>query len=369
MINVQHVVLSLRPGGLENGVVNLINRLDPNEFKSSVCCLKEAGEFALRLENERTCVFEMGWSGGNDLRLLFRMVSLFRRTKPDIVHTRNAEAFFYGFLAAKIAGVRTIVHSEHGRTFDDRGIRFLAQRVLSRYTAAIGSVSEQLKRDLTSHIGIPAERIDVLHNGVDFDRFSNSTANASLRNQLHFSPDDLVIGSVGRLAPVKNYPLLLRAVASLDHDRVRLLLVGDGPERSRLEELARSLGVETRVRFLGHREDIPDLLGIMDAFVLPSFSEGMSNTLLEAMASGVACIASNVGGNSEIVRHGLDGLLFASGDEAALHSALSRLVDDAGMRSGMAAAGRARVAGEFSMEAMVERYESMYRKALAFRRS
>lgn len=368
MIHIQHVVLSLRPGGLENGVVNLINRLDPGEFLSSVCCLKEAGEFASRLAPSKTVVHEMGWRGGNDPLLVLRMARLFRQTRPDIVHTRNAEAFFYGFLAGKLAGVPAIVHSEHGRTFDDRGIRFVVQRVLSNFTAAIGAVSEQLKRDLIHHIGIPGERIAILHNGVDLDRFSSLESKETLRRDLGFSTNDLVVGSVGRLVAVKNYPLLLRAVASLGDERVRLLLVGDGPERGSLEELANSLGLGRRVTFLGHRNDIPSLLSTMDVFVLPSFSEGMSNTLLEAMASGIATIASDVGGNSEIIRNGQDGFLFPNDDQEALRLLLVRMLEDSVARGRVAAAGRDRVAREFSMNAMVARYQAMYRKAMAFRR-
>jgi len=360
-IHIQHVVLSLQPGGLENGVVNVINRLNPDRFRSSVCCLKQAGEFAARLK-DGVAVHQMDWRGGNDLRLAWRLARLFRRTGTDVVHTRNAEAFFYGFLGAKIAAVRILTHSEHGRTFDDRPFRFWVQRMFSRHTDGIFAVSEQLKRDLAERVGIPAGRLKVIYNGVDTSRFVPSNR-SRVRAAWGIVADELVVGSVGRLVQVKNYPLLLRAMSSLAADRVTIVLVGAGPERATLETMARDLGIAERVRFLGHREDVAELLPAMDVFVLPSVSEGMSNTLLEAMAAGVAVVASNVGGNPEIVRDQLDGLLFESGDEAGLHDRLQKMLADPVLRARMGRAGRERMLREFSMEAMITRYEQFYQSA------
>lgn len=355
---VAHVLLSLEPGGLENGVVNVVNRLDPARFRSQVCCLKRAGEFAQRLRGPVE-VHPLGWRGGNDPLLPLRLARLFHRIRPDIVHTRNAEAFFYGFLAAKIAGVRAVVHSEHGRTFDDRPLRFWAQRVFSRSTDAIFAVSEQLKRDLVTHVGIPAPRIDVLYNGVDLGRFDASQRD-QVRAELGIPDGELIVGSVGRLVPVKNYPLLLRALHRLGANNVTLLLVGEGAERGALQEAARGLGMGARLRLLGHSETVPRLLSAMDVFVLPSVSEGMSNTLLEAMSCGVAVVASNVGGNPEIIKDGQSGLLFESCDEAALCELLRTLMADAALRRRLGAAGRQRVLEDFTMEAMISRYERLY---------
>ena len=358
-LHIQHVLLSLEPGGLENGVVNVVNRLDSGRFRSSVCCLKRAGEFAARFAAGKVAIHEMGSPGGRDLLLPFRLARLFRRTATDIVHTRNVEAFFYGFLGAKLAGVRSIVHSEHGRTFDDRPLRLRAQRVLSGYTDAIFAVSEQLKRDLVAQVGIPADCIDVLYNGVDVSRFAPSQREP-LRAALGLGAATLLVGSVGRLAPVKNYPLLLRAVRGLAREDVAVVLVGDGPERGALEAEARALGLGGRVHILGHREDVAALLGAMDVFVLPSVSEGMSNTLLEAMAAGAAVAASNVGGNPEIVRDGVNGLLFESGDEPGLRDKLQLLLGDPALRARLAHAARARVLRDFAIEAMISRYERLY---------
>ena len=365
-IRVHHVLLSLQPGGLENGVVNVVNRLDPRRFASSVCCLKEAGEFASRIENPLVEIHEMGWVQGNDCLLPFRLARLFRRTRARIVHTRNAESFFYGFLGAKLAGVPAIVHSEHGRTFDDRRLRFTAQRMMTRFTTAVFTVSEQLKSDLIRHTGIPQAAIEVLHNGVDLDRFGSADAQGrnAERKRWGVGPDDVVIGSVGRLAPVKNHALLLRAVASAGLP-AHVVLVGEGPEREALRALAETLGIADRVRLLGHSDDVRRQLAGFDVFALPSRNEGMSNTLLEAMAAGLPVVASDVGGNPEIVRDESEGLCFPSCDESALAYRLRRLCADAELRARLGRAARDRVAAAFSIDAMVERYETLYERVAA----
>ena len=365
-IHIQHVLLSLQPGGLENGVVNVVNGLDHARFRSSICCIKQSGAFAERLQRADVNVHEMNWRGGNDPLLPFRLARHFRLTKPDIVHSRNAESFYYAFLGAKIAGVPSIVHSEHGRTFDDRPLRFKVQRLLSAGTDAIFSVSEQLKQDLVKYIGIESNRIQVLYNGVDLSRFAQPRRDLT-RQQLGLAPEVIVIGSVGRLAAVKNYALLLHAVASLRRKDVVVLLVGDGPERDALVATADKLGLRDQVRFLGHSDDVVSQLGVMDIFVLPSISEGMSNTLLEAMACGVAVVASSVGGSPEIIRDDIDGLLFPSADEAALREKLQLLVNNISLRCRLGSAGRERIVQSFSMAAMISRYEALYESVYANR--
>lgn len=370
-----HVVQSLQPGGLENGVVNVVNGLDENRFVSSICCLREAGVFAERIRRSEVGIHTMGWQPGNDPSLPFRLARLFRRTRADIVHTRNAEAFFYGLLGAKLAGVSAIVHSEHGRVLPDKPHRMALQRGLLRHVAAAFAVSEQLKRELDAHLKLPSHRVEVVYNGVEL-RTVSAAERQSARDIFGASPTDVVIGSVGRLVPVKNYALLLHAVSGMAAlknvppcaalGNVLVVLVGDGPERAALEARAAQLGIGARVRWLGHRENAARLYAGMDVFVLPSHSEGMSNTLLEAMAASVAVVASDVGGNGEIVRNGRDGLLFASGDEVGLRGLLDGLVSNPEVRRGLGRKGNERVRRDFSVAGMIERYEGLYERV--FRR-
>ena len=363
-IHVVHMVLSLEPGGLENGVVNVVNGLDPQRFRSTVCCLKARGAFAARIRAADATIVDGGLRDGRDLLAPLRLARTLRALRPCIVHTRNAEAFLYGSLAARLAGVPVLVHSEHGRSFDDGAGRRRAQRWLSPLATRIFSVSAQLRDDLVRHIGIPAPRIDVLYNGVDLARFADRDA-AAARRLLGVTPDQLVVGSVGRLVPVKNYPLLLRALAGLADPRLVAVLVGDGPERAALAALAQQLGVAGQLRMLGHRDDVASLLPGFDVFVLPSFSEGLSNTLLEAMACGVAPVVSAVGGNTEIVRNGIDGRVFVSDDLTALTGALRDLAGQPALRQTLAQAGQARIREQFGIDAMIARYERYYAQAWA----
>jgi sugar transferase (PEP-CTERM/EpsH1 system associated) len=355
-LHIAHVLLSLQPGGLENGVVNVVNGLDPERFRSSICCLQKTGEFAARVKPRDVAIEAMGLKPGNDLGLPFRLAKLFRKWRVDIVHTRNAEAFFYGVLGAKLAGVPAIIHSEHGRTFPETPRRAWMQRVLWKRADRTFAVSKRLQDDMIREIGVSPENFEVLYNGVDIARFA---ANEAAGHNAH----PVVVGSVGRLVAVKNYPLLVRAMAELRGGTPsKLVLVGEGPERAKLETLVAELGLRDRVELLGHREDVPDLVRGMDIFVLPSFSEGMSNTLLEAMAAGVATLASNVGGNGEIIEDEVSGLLFPSDNVPRAVEQLERLIEDAALRARFARAGAARVKKEFSIEAMLQRYALLYRR-------
>jgi sugar transferase (PEP-CTERM/EpsH1 system associated) len=355
-IHVGHVVLSLRAGGLENGVVNVINGLNRGEFLSTVCCLQSSGEFARRITDERCQVLEFGLRPGNDPRLVWRLARAFKTLRLDIVHTRNAEAFFYGALASRLAGA-PVVHSEHGRTFPEKWHRALLQRWLLRSTASAFAVSGQLAEQLVAEIGVPAGSFKVIYNGVDTAKFAGAARRGRRERR-----DDILIGSVGRLAAVKNYQLLLQAVARLPQELPwRLVLIGDGPERESLQQTIGQLGIGARVSLLGHRDDVAELLGDLDIFVLPSVSEGMSNTLLEAMAAGVAVIASDVGGNREIIEAGRSGLLFAPGDLQAAAQAIQQVAGDAQLRSRLASAGAQRAVTTFGLATMLSAYEDLYR--------
>jgi sugar transferase (PEP-CTERM/EpsH1 system associated) len=357
-LHICHIVLSLEPGGLENGVVNVVSGLDPREFRSSVCCLQRVGAFADRL-GAGVAVTGMDLRPGNHPWMAVRIARLLRAWHADIVHTRNAESFFYGVVAARLAGVRAVIHSEHGREFPEKPLRAWLQRRLLRNVDFAFTVSRQLKSDLERELRVPASRFEVLYNGVDVGRFQRQRAHDLAPDSSH----TLLIGSVGRLVPVKNYALLLQSVARLPNALpCRLLLIGEGPERAALERLAAQLGLERRVAFPGHRDDVAQLLAEVDIFVLPSLSEGMSNTLLEAMAAGLPVVASDVGGNRELIEPERSGLLFPSGDVAALTAQLERLLGSGELRARLGDAAALRVRTEFSMQAMLARYTELYRR-------
>lgn len=359
---VAHVIHSLATGGLENGVVNLVNSAGP-EFRHVIVCLTEAGAMRDRLKPEVE-VFAIGKQPGNDLRAVWRLVGLLRRVRPAIVHSRNWAAFD-AVPAARVARVPVVVHGEHGRDISDphgrNRRRNRARRVLSPLVTRFVTVSRDLERWLVEDVRIPARKVLTIHNGVHLDRFVRS-ASPEARRVLGLPADTLVVGTVGRLDPVKDQAGLVRSFAALLRGQpdAFLVLAGEGPCRADLTRLIRELGVEPRVRLLGDCPDVPLVLGAMDLFVLPSIAEGMSNTVLEAMAAGLPVVATRVGGNPEMVEDGVTGRLVAPQDPGALTEAIACYAEDPHLRAVHGKASRQRATEHFGLERMCEAYADLY---------
>lgn len=365
-----HVVHRLDFGGLENGLVNLVNRMPPERYRHAVVCLSGFdAQFRSRLQRADIRVISLDKRPGKDIAAYGRMWRVLRGLRPAIMHTRNLGTVDMQWVAAA-AGVSRRIHGEHGwEASDPRGrsrrnllIRRACRPVIHRYVP----MSRDIARWLEEDVGVEPSRVRQLYNGVDVETFRpscrDSHAGTGCRVGTGTEPSTVTLGTVGRLDPIKNHAVLLRAFAGLDpHGRdLRLVIVGDGPLRATLEALARSLEIHQRVTFTGNRDDIPDLLRAVDLFVLPSINEGISNTILEAMASGLPVVASNVGGNPELVVDGVTGRLYDPTNADALATALLSYVTEAGMRRVHGEAGRARVLQIFSLEAMVQRYQALY---------
>ena len=362
-LHVVHVVHTLETGGTENGVVNLVNALD-GAFRHTVLAMTTSGVMARRL-SRAVDVHALGKRPGLDLKAIARLTALVRRLKPDVLHSRNWGTFD-AVLAGRLAGVPTIVHGEHGREVSDpQGLnrrRNVARRLCAPLVSRFIAVSDDLRRWLVDVVGIPARKVETIHNGVDVDRFAHETREAG-RRALGLPAGVTVIGTVGRLDPVKDQVGLIHAFGLLaDHRReLALVIVGDGPCRSSLEALARRPHVAGRVHLLGERVDVPLLLQGLDLFVLPSIAEGMSNTLLEAMASGLPIVATRTGGNPELVEDAVTGTLVPVGDRPALAAALRRYVADPHLLALHGKASRQRAVDGFSLERMARRYADLYR--------
>jgi sugar transferase (PEP-CTERM/EpsH1 system associated) len=298
---------------------------------------------------------------------LRRMIHMMRSLQPDIVHSRNWGAI-EAVLAARMAGVPAIVHSEHG--YDPAMLHGLPlrRRVFRRgmygLADSVFAVTKELGRYHAAQGYVDAARFASIPNGVDTSHFGrNPEAAARVRAEFAIASDAMVIGWIGRMAPIKDLPTLLRACASLAErfPKMMLLIAGDGPERQRWQAVADALpALAGRVIFAAERHDVPDVLSAMDIFVLPSTTEGMSNTLLEAMASELPIIATNAGGTPEVVEDGRSGWLFSPGDDRALAAFLEPLLTDGQLRANAGAAARYRVETEFSLRKMLERYEQLY---------
>lgn len=370
-----HVVHHLVIGGMENGLVNLINRMPKNVFRHAILCVEDYSDFRQRLVRSDVEVFPMYRSRIGISKLRLQIFRLCRLIKPTVLHSRNMSGLD-ALLPAKIAGVRHCIHGEHGWDMNDlRGnnwkpilIRRLHSPLIDRYI----TVSKHLRNYLINKIGVGSERITQIYNGVDTDRFVPSAEKPRGVLPLGFLNDDsVVIGTIGRLQPIKNQEMLLRAFAVLAHGnfefskRLRLIIAGNGPQLTALHQLAGSLGITPLMWMPGAVSNVHEILQSMDIFVLPSLAEGISNTVLEAMATGLPVIATRVGGNIELVRESETGFLFEPNDIQVLTQLLINYISNTSLRKRHADQARGMAVNYFSLSNMVVNYQKVYEKICA----
>lgn len=358
-MRVCHVLVALRLGGTEAGVVRLVNAHDRNRVSSAIVSCKPSDSLRETVA-EDVPVFEFNRRDGHDVRIVLELARLFRRQRPDVVHTHSWGTLCEGLAAARLAGVSHIVHGEHG-TMELRPLNVRLQRWAWRRVDRVLSVSSRLADKMALEVGFDRASIGVVRNGIDVERFAPDRRVAA-RRALGLSAEDVVVGTVGRLVPVKDQASFLAALASLRAEGLpfRVLVAGDGPLRADLEAMAAANGLGDVVRFLGARQDPERVLAALDVFVLSSESEGLSNTIIEAMATGLPVVATRVGGADELVDDGRTGHLVPPKDPAALAAGLRGLVTDPALRKQWGVAGRERAEREFSLGRMVDGYESVY---------
>lgn len=360
MIKVAHIVYSFGIGGLEKGITTLINHGsdDIAHIIISLCGTKDS-EKLLKKPAQIICLDKQG---GNSPRFIWDLAKEILAVRPDVVHTRNWSGMD-GILAARLAGVKAVVHGEHGWDMLDpagaskkrRLIRKLTSLMVNHYTC----VSRQLAGWLQQDVGI-RKPVTQIYNGVDTANFmpAGPGKKQAVRQEMDVLPEDFVVGIVARLDAIKNHGALIDAVNQMAQSRpdVKLVVVGDGPEAASLKTRAGD-----HVRFLGYRSDTARLMQGFDLFVLPSFNEGISNTILEAMATGLPVIASNVGGNPELVADGKTGFLVDPHKPGDMADKITAYMADPEMMNRHGEQGRHLAVQKFSIQAMVENYEAVYR--------
>lgn len=374
-----HAFYRFDVGGLENGVVNLINRMPAEAYRHAILALTEVTDFRQRIQRDDVQYISLRKPPGHLFKLFPRLVRIIRELRPAIVHSRNLAALEVA-LPAWWAGVPVRIHGEHGRDMGDLdGSNKTYQWVRRAYSPCVShwvALSRDLQDYLTGRVGIAPRKVAQIYNGVDAERFHPAEAvphaghaipsAPSLSDCPFDRPQHWLVGTVGRMQAVKDQTLLARAfVRALEiapelRPRLRLAMVGDGPLRAQSLDLLAQAGAAELAWLPGERHDIPELLRRFDCFVLPSLAEGVSNTLLEAMASGLPAIATQVGGNPELVEEGASGWLVPAGDAARLAEAIvaAARAPAAAQRAG--AAGRAAVERRFSLDAMIGAYRSLY---------
>lgn len=371
---IAHVIFCLDVGGLENGLVNLINHTPPGLYRHAIICVTHATTFRRRIQSSDVTIIELNKRPGKDLPVYWRFFRAVRNLKPSVVHTRNVNTLEFQPIAA-LAGVHTRIHGEHGwdvHDLDGTSWKYrLLRRAIRPFVSQFIVVSQGLHDYLTTSIGIQPENIVLIYNGVDTNRFCPKASSQTERpTTIEADRGITVIGTIGRMKEVKNQRLLVQAFIQTvnqspdKRNTIRLAMVGDGPLREGLVNATRAARLEELSSFPGACDNIAELLHNMDVFVLPSRNEGISNTILEAMASGLPVIATRVGGTPEIVQDGITGILIDDDDESALTSAIATYVENSELRRRHGLAARARVQADFSLDAMVGRYLDVYRESL-----
>jgi glycosyltransferase involved in cell wall biosynthesis len=361
-VRIVHVIQNLNYGGMEKLLADVVRRIDRDRFESHVVNLEYAGRYSREMEGNAQVHVCPPMSRLSLLRpaVLARQLA---GIAPDIVHTHSG-VWYKASRAARMARVPGVVHTEHGKQAEDWRSRFLDRRA-ARRTDAVIAVSQALGEYLSPRLAIPREAIHVVPNGVDVTRFAPRQPSGALRKELGLTPEQPIIGSIGRLEPVKGYEVVIQAFAALRSDRGHplpvLVVAGEGSARGELERLASDLHVADRVFLLGWRDDPEDLLAHFQCFVMGSWSEGTSVSLLEAMASGLAPVVTAVGGNPAVLGPELAGQAVSSGDVAGLAAAIERTLDPAHSRN-LGARARARVASAFNLDTMVRAYEAVYER-------
>jgi sugar transferase (PEP-CTERM/EpsH1 system associated) len=367
---IAHVVYSFKAGGLENVIVQLINKLPRDHFRHVVIALTECSdEFAQRVEVQDVQFISLHKPPGQIFGMYPLLWRLFRTLRPDVLHTCNLAALEVTPVAWA-AGVKQRVHVEHGWIVadpDGSNKRYrLMRRFYRPFVTQFVAVSRQLRDYLCGPIGIAPQRVALVANGVDTQRFRPAGSVEAEPVDWPFAAGDWVVGTVGRLDPVKNQALLVEACAMLvvqDDEarrRLRLVIVGEGQEHAALAQRIAQAGMADRTWLAGNRSDIPGLLRCLDCFTLPSIAEGTSCTLQEAMATGLHIIATRVGGNADLLGNGRFGLLVSSGSASELAAALANVLHAVPGVADIATRAREEAVTQHSLDSMLVRYAAMF---------
>jgi sugar transferase (PEP-CTERM/EpsH1 system associated) len=366
---VAHIMHRFDTGGLENGVVNLINHMPADAYRHAVIALTEVTDFKKRIHRPDVQFFALNKPPGHVLWIYPQLYRLFRQLQPAIVHTRNLAAL-EAAVPAWAARVPARIHGEHGRDVGDfdgtnkkcQWIRRLYSPFVKHYIA----LSRDLAHYLTHPVGIGAKRVTQIYNGVDAARFHPAPQRQDIPGSPFNETGLWLVGTAGRMQTVKDQTNLAHAfVKAIQNepslrDRLRLVMVGEGPLRNESLAILEAAGLAELAWLPGERNDIPDIMRGLDCFVLPSLGEGISNTILEAMASGLPIIATAVGGNPELVLDGHTGHLVPAADPESLARTIAELAKAPEKAHTMGNAGRKRIESQFSMTAMVNSYLQVY---------
>lgn len=363
-ISVLHVVLSLEPGGMENGVVNLANGLAREEFLLRVCCLIRPGAFAVRL-SQKDGVVSLDKKPGFSWEAVQKLRAHFRESRPDIIHTHNLGTLIYTVLALRGNSTVPILHGEHAEfSTEDLSLRRrLQRRLFYQPVSKIVPVSQSLGEHLIEH-GAPAGKVFPIDNGVDTDRFVPSDRQ-SARRALGIPEDARVLGIVGRFGPYKRHDLLIAAFNRLvgqNADLHLLVVGGGGPREGEIKNLAAQSPHASRIHLAGFQQDTRRYYQAMDLLVIPSYNEGMSNAALEAMATALPVLCHNACGHADLIIDGQNGYVRQIAGAEQFAKDMQTLLDQPEKLLLAGKAAREFVVNNYSLHSMLEKYAGLYRQ-------
>lgn len=360
-LKILHLLLSLETGGMERFVYEHCLAMDRDEFDVSVCCIDRLEGFTQSLRQHGIKVDLLQKNQRHfDWIFPLRLSRYLKENDIDIIHTHTG-SFFHGASAGFLARTSGIIFTEHGRNLIETLRKRLLDRVSSYFVDQIVTVSKDLEHHLINEIGLPAKKIQTIINGVNTETYRYRGKPKKLIEEFGLQSTDKIVGTVGRLAEIKNHPFLIRSFKTVKHiwPESRLILVGSGPQEESLKSLTADLGLSDAVIFAGNRDDVCDLYQLFDVFVLSSFSEGTSFSLLEAMASGIPPVVTNVGGNPGIVDDGITGFVVEVDDERALAEKVDHIFRQG--RNGIGNSARQFVIERYSLGNNLQQYVKLYR--------
>lgn len=346
-------------------ISNLAASLDPGRYRA-ILCLFRPGWIQEHSESRGVRTYIIPTRGMVDWRWVLRVMELLQQEQVDLIHAHEFDANVQGTFAAMMSGL-PLVATVHGKNyFWEKSRRRLAYRWISR-RATMVAVSENLKQFIVEKVGVAPGRVKVLYNGVDVLPHCDRADVDACRKELDLPENDRIVGVVGNLYPVKGHQYLIDSIPAVLEQcpNTSFVFAGRGQLETELKEQVHRLGVDARVRFLGLRQDIPRILALLDVFVLPSLSEGLSMAILEAMIAGKPVVATQVGGNPELVLNGETGFLVPPRNGQALAQSLVSLLTNRAQATQFAEMGKRRAEGQFSLQTMVSAYQTLYDECFA----
>jgi glycosyltransferase involved in cell wall biosynthesis len=365
-IKIIYVIDQLGKGGTERQLYEFVKGLNQARFEPMVVSLSEGGYWGEQMRKLGVRVIELRRKRSFELARLIKLIALLKSERPEIVHTMLFASNTYGRIAARLAGVPRVIASERSHEVWKNKLYANIDRLLAPITDCVISNSVANRDYLVRRATLPPEKAVVVHNGIDASSYHDARDGASLRKEFAIGPEDCVVGMVANLIDYKNHAMLFEAMAlvAAAFPRVKLLLAGDGAMRQPLQRHAERMGISRNLVLAGLRDDVPALLHLMQIFVLTSRFEGLSNAIMEAMAAGLPCVVTDVGGNRELVVEGETGFLVRLNDAPALAKKILFLLQHPDEAQAMGRRGAERIRNEFALEKMVTALERIYEKLL-----